>query len=191
MLSAVKLKILTQTVVRSLLGDAIPEDKVKKSFGVVADAENDGGAADPMKSAFACLRFLLVNATRYGADEAVFNEELQQLGLPKEHSAAICRVRGEYLTDIAAMLAKSSLSVNQLTDFSYTLPAASETIDCATLHVRIANELRNGRPQATGHSVHISRSDIAYLLDELRTIDRIMGETAPETKQNEVEESSR
>lgn len=74
----------------------------------------------------------------------------------------------------------SSCEVNRLAAFSYRLPDdESDAIDCATLEVRIANEMRNGRTGAATHSVNISREDIAMLLDELRTIDRIMGETAP------------
>lgn len=76
--------------------------------------------------------------------------------------------------------------MNRLTEFSCTLPAESEAIDCATMHVSIANELRNGRPRPTKHSVNIGRSDIALLLAELRTIDRIMGETAPASDDNET-----
>lgn len=85
------------------------EDKIRKTFASAAAGE-PSDTVDPMKSAFACLRFLLVNATRYGADAATFNEELQQLGLPREHSAAICRVRDEFLPEITALLTEKSLT---------------------------------------------------------------------------------
>lgn len=87
------------------------EDKIKKSFTTTTTTSNEpANVADPMKSAFACLRFLVVNATRYGTDSATFNEEMQQLGLPKEHSAAVCRVRDEYLADITELLRRNSLT---------------------------------------------------------------------------------
>lgn len=44
------------------------------------------------KTAVACIHFLLNNAARHNASELVFNEELQQLGLPKEHAEAMCSI---------------------------------------------------------------------------------------------------
>lgn len=38
------------------------------------------GDVTPIKSAFACIRFLLINATCHNADDTVFDAELQQLG---------------------------------------------------------------------------------------------------------------
>lgn len=35
---------------------------------------------------------MLTNAARYSCSEANFGEEIQQLGLPKDHAAAMCRV---------------------------------------------------------------------------------------------------
>ena len=62
-----------------------------------------------VKSAFACIRFLIINATRYNADDSTFDAELQQLGLPKEHSAAVCRVRAEHSNTLTAYLEENSL----------------------------------------------------------------------------------
>lgn len=47
---------------------------------------NDG------KTAVACIHYMLTNAARYSCSEASFGEEIQQLGLPKDHAAAMCRV---------------------------------------------------------------------------------------------------
>lgn len=66
-------------------------------------------------------------------------------------------------------------TVNELLDISFTIPATT-TIDCAALNIRIGNELVNGRPTQTEHTVHIGRSDLTLLLNELRTIDDILGE---------------
>lgn len=63
----------------------------------------------PTKTAIACIRFLIVNATRHNAPDATFDAELQQLGLPKEHSAAICRVHTEYADAVRTFLAENTL----------------------------------------------------------------------------------
>lgn len=63
----------------------------------------------PVKTAFGCIRFLIVNATRYNATDTIFDAELQQLGLPKEHSAAICRVHSEYAEALRTFLSENTL----------------------------------------------------------------------------------
>lgn len=49
---------------------------------------------------------MVINAARYHADEATFSAELQQLGLPKEHSAALCRVY--FASDLVKYLTQHS-----------------------------------------------------------------------------------
>lgn len=57
-----------------------------------------------------CIRFLLVNAARFNTDETTFSTELQQLGLPTEHSTAICRVFKDQCSNIQEYLIKNSLT---------------------------------------------------------------------------------
>lgn len=82
------------------------ESKLKGSF---AANRND---LKTVKSAISCIRFLLINATRFHADETTFSTELQQLGLPTEHSTAICRVYTDQRSKIQEFLAISSLTGN-------------------------------------------------------------------------------
>lgn len=63
-----------------------------------------------VKAAMSCIRFLLVNATRFQTDETTFSTELQQLGLPSEHSAAICRVFKDQSSKIQEHLIEHSLT---------------------------------------------------------------------------------
>lgn len=65
-----------------------------------------------IKSAISCIRYLLVNATRFQTDETTFSTELQQLGLPIEHSTAICRVYKEQSKNTEEFLARNSLTGN-------------------------------------------------------------------------------
>lgn len=55
---------------------------------------------------------------------------------------------------------------------SYTIP--TDTIDCAQLSIKINNELCDGLPKNTTHCVNVSKSDISILLNELKTIKRLM-----------------
>lgn len=65
--------------------------------------------------------------------------------------------------------------VNELLDISITIPN-EKTIDCATLHISIANEIVNGQRAKSEHIVNIGRNDMTLLLNELRQIDTILGE---------------
>ena len=49
-----------------------------------------GGDSD-MKASVASLHFILSKAAGHGVDDATLFKELQQLGLPKEHSESVCR----------------------------------------------------------------------------------------------------
>lgn len=84
------------------------ESKLKTSF--MAN-KND---LTSVKAAMSCIRFLLVNATRFQTDETTFSTELQQLGLPIEHAAAICRVFKDQSSKIQENLVKNSLTGNCL-----------------------------------------------------------------------------
>lgn len=113
-------------------------------------------------------------------------------GLPKEHSAAMCKIRSEHLDAIRTHLTNNSLKgkatnnklkankkynhyliVNELSSISYTIPRET-TVDCAQLSIEIANEIVDGTPTKTNHKINVSKADICILLDELRTIEKIM-----------------
>ncbi|XP_055302033.1 COMM domain-containing protein 4 [Sitodiplosis mosellana] len=169
MLTSVKLKILTQLVACSILGDEVPEVKLKSSF---MTNKND---LKSIKSAMACIRFLLVNATRFRTDETTFSTELQQLGLPQEHSSAICRVFKEQSGNIQEYLTKNSLTVNELIDMTFDIP--SDAINCACITFKLKNEIIDGVPTETSHEINIERSDVRMLLKEMKTVRSLMDET--------------
>uniref|UniRef100_A0A0K8TQ82 COMM domain-containing protein 4 n=1 Tax=Tabanus bromius TaxID=304241 RepID=A0A0K8TQ82_TABBR len=178
-LSSVKLRIVSQAIAKSILGDELPEEKIKDVF---ASSKTENASA---KSAVACIRFLLVSAARHNADETTFGEELQQLGLPKEHANALCRVLAEYVKEIRKKLLETSLTVDEMDDIIYTIP--KDTIECAQLEVKIKNEIVDGVSQNTTHKINIHKVDLLVLLDELKTIKQIMESYDYEKKYSEVD----
>lgn len=136
------------------------------------------------KSAFSSLRFLLINAVRYQTETATFNAELQQLGLPREHSMNICRILDEYASKIKAILIKSSLTVNELDKVNCNVPP--NTIDCLQLELNIANEIIDGVSQNVQHKVNIHKDDIPILVKELKTIKGIMDNINYDKKYEEI-----
>ncbi|XP_031635762.1 COMM domain-containing protein 4 [Contarinia nasturtii] len=169
MLTSVKLKILTQLVANSIVGEEVPESKLKSSF------MNNKNDLKSIKSAMSCIRFLLVNATRFQTDESTFSTELQQLGLPTEHSTAICRVFKEQNGSIQEYLTKNSLTVNELIDMTFDIP--TDTIDCACIKFKLKNELVDGVPTETNHEINVGKSNIKMLLKEMKAVRSLMDET--------------
>lgn len=154
-----------------------------------------------VKAAMSCIRFLLVNATRFQTDETTFSTELQQLGLPSEHSAAICRVFKDQSSKLQEHLIKHSLtgscldaynkylpinptistirfstsiSVNELIDMTHEIP--NDAIDCACITFKLKNELVDGVPTQTNHQINIGHSDIKMLLKEMKSVRNLMDE---------------
>lgn len=163
---------MTAQVAKSLLGEPLPEDKLKETFNV-----QKGTEMDTPKAAIACLKYLLTSAVCFNADSSTFSEELQQLGLPKEHATAICKVFDEFGAKIKDDLISKSLTVNEFKNAS-VVTHPEKTIDCIQLQVKLKNEIVEGKLQPeTCHSVNVKKSDIPILLNELKTIKTMMDET--------------
>lgn len=139
---------------------------------------------DTPKAAFACIRFLLISAARFNTESSIFGTELQQLGLPKDHTTAMCRVLDDYVTQIRAKLRQSSLTINELEGVTRSVP--ENTIDCIQLQIGIKNEIINGVPKQTTHAININRSDIPVLLREMKTVRGLMEEYDYEGKNSDL-----
>ena len=66
-----------------------------------------------MKACVAAVSFVLSSSARHGVEEDALNNELQQLGLPKEHAAALCKVYNENVSTITEKFAAESLKSNE------------------------------------------------------------------------------
>ncbi|XP_058129666.1 COMM domain-containing protein 4 [Anopheles ziemanni] len=157
-----QLNQLGEHTAKSILGAVIPEDEISKIYAITK------GSMDAPKGGMACLRFLLTIASRYNTEIAVFGTELQQLGLPKEHTAIMCRLLGDHVQKIRTVLRDNSLSINQLETFQCSIP--KNTIDCIQLKIGIHNEIVDGVPQKTNHTVNLNRNDALLLLNELKSV---------------------
>lgn len=57
----------------------------------------------------AALELIFTSSARYGVSATDLNSELQQLGLPREHSTAVARLHTDHCPQIAAVLSSQSL----------------------------------------------------------------------------------
>uniref|UniRef100_A0A2K6F3D8 COMM domain containing 4 n=1 Tax=Propithecus coquereli TaxID=379532 RepID=A0A2K6F3D8_PROCO len=102
-LSSVKLRLLCSQVLKELLGQGIDYEKILK---LTADAKFESG---DVKATVAVLSFILSSAAKHSVDGESLSSELQQLGLPKEHAASLCRCYEEKQNPLQEHLRACSL----------------------------------------------------------------------------------
>jgi len=61
------------------------------------------------KAIVAALELIFTSSARYGVSAADLSSELQQLGLPREHSTAVARLHTDHCPQITAVLSSQSL----------------------------------------------------------------------------------
>lgn len=102
-ISSVKLRLLCSQVLKELLGQGIDYEKILK---LTADARFESG---DVKATVAVLNFILSSAAKHSVDGESLSSELQQLGLPKEHAASLCRCYEEKQSPLQEHLRAGSL----------------------------------------------------------------------------------
>jgi len=62
-----------------------------------------------IRACISLIEFILTSGSKNQVNSDVLSSELQQLGLPKEHSTSLCRVYNERYADLELLLKKNSL----------------------------------------------------------------------------------
>lgn len=113
-MTSIKIKLLGQTIAKYLTDGDFDKDKVKK---IAQDTKLEINDA---KAVTATLELILTSSARYGVSPADLNNELQQLGLPREHSGAIARLHTDFCSQITAVQSLQSLRVSRLSAIEVT-----------------------------------------------------------------------
>ncbi|XP_002047879.3 COMM domain-containing protein 4 isoform X2 [Drosophila virilis] len=164
-LSVDNLEQLAQIVAKRISGAQFEEAVVRS---LTSSVTNDG------KTAVACVHYMLTNAARYSCSETIFGEEIQQLGLPKDHAAAMCRVLQAHATVIRQKLIDKAFRINELQSIRNVTSPGETPPNCATLELKISQELVDGLPKDTTHIVNIECAQLGALLDEMKLARDIM-----------------
>lgn len=72
-----------------------------------------------IRATLAAIRWILSSATRYSVDETVLNNELQQLGLPKENSDGLSRPFRIHRDRLLAQAVESALRLPRLVSLAW------------------------------------------------------------------------
>ncbi|XP_072291036.1 COMM domain-containing protein 4 [Eucyclogobius newberryi] len=171
-LSSVKMKLLCAQVLKDLLGEGIDYDKVTK---LTADAKFESG---DIKAGVAVLSFILSNAAKHDVDCESLSSELQQLGLPKEHTTGLCKSYEDKHSALREKLKEMSLRSGRLEAISwrvdYTL-SSSELKDVNEPSVQLKLQVQgaeSGESETT--VVSVSADKFRVLLCELKQAQSLM-----------------
>ncbi|KAK2103405.1 COMM domain-containing protein 4 [Saguinus oedipus] len=198
-MSSVKLRLLCSQVLKELLGQGIDYEKILKltadtKFGEYP-AESTGprqpwelgmvpGSGD-VKATVAVLSFILSSAAKHSVDGESLSSELQQLGLPKEHAASLCRCYEEKQTPLQKHLRVCSLrskyeasQANRLAGVGwrvdYTLSSSLlQSVEEPMVHLRLEVAAAPGTP-AQPVAMSLSADKFQVLLAELKQAQTLM-----------------
>lgn len=106
-ISAVKIKLLAKLVMARARGEAIDQQKLAKLLDGKFEVHE-------VKGVVAALDFILTSSARYDVTEDALALELQQLGLPKEHTDALVGALKDGRAALQTQLAAASLRLPKL-----------------------------------------------------------------------------
>uniref|UniRef100_H3CSL5 COMM domain containing 4 n=1 Tax=Tetraodon nigroviridis TaxID=99883 RepID=H3CSL5_TETNG len=171
-LSSVKMKLLCAQVLKDLLGEGIDYDKVTK---LTADAKFESG---DIKASVAVLSFIFSSAAKYDVDSESLSSELQQLGLPKEHTTALCKSYEDKHSALQERLKATSLRLGRLEAVSwrvdYTL-SSSELQEVNEPLIKLKLQHQGATPGSAETKVFsVSADKFRVLLAELKQAQAMM-----------------
>eukprot|EP01138_Halocafeteria_seosinensis_P010877 gb/GECG01011110.1/.p1 GENE.gb/GECG01011110.1/~~gb/GECG01011110.1/.p1 ORF type:complete len:283 (+),score=28.46 gb/GECG01011110.1/:1-849(+) len=144
-LSCVRTKLICKQIIQRLLGGDIDFAKVRR-----LTPKDKGFEESDMNAFLAATNFLIFNAARNNIDPAVFNRELQQLGIPAESADGISRPYRSNQGALCETLTKETLPLPRLEKISWR-------VDCCVASNYQPTGLQHRRVQLSLSTSHDSR----------------------------------
>ncbi|EFA77815.1 COMM domain-containing protein 4 [Heterostelium album PN500] len=164
----IRIKLLTVQVINSFNGDNIDFEKVEK---LVKDA---GFQLGDIKALIAAIHFIVFNAVKNDVDEATLSNELQQLGLPKEHCDSISRAFREHKDKLRSIFYNNTLKYWRV-DYLLSSNTVSEV---NTPNIQLNLKIKNpSNGELTYHPFEISAKKFNVLYYELKAAKSLMEES--------------
>ncbi|AWP08410.1 Hypothetical protein SMAX5B_010079 [Scophthalmus maximus] len=166
------MKLLCAQVLKDLLGEGIDYGKVAK---LTADAKFESG---DVKASVAVLSFIFSSAAKHDVDSESLSSELQQLGLPKEHTTGLCKSYEDKHAALQDKLRETSLRLGRLEAVSwrvdYTL-SSSELREVNEPAIQLKLQAQGAESCSTETTVvSVSADKFRVLLAELKQAQTMM-----------------
>ncbi|KAL6043023.1 COMM domain-containing protein 4 [Balamuthia mandrillaris] len=150
-ISSVRIKFLVKEVIDRLLSGSIDFSNVTKHTDKFGLSDSD------VKAVIAALNFIVTNGAKYDVEANTLNNELQQLGLPKEHCDSLIRPFSERKHDLREKFKSQTLKLDRLQSVEwrvdYILSSSSlQTVETPT--VQVCLEVENSIQKRRNESLH-------------------------------------
>jgi len=177
-LSSVKFKLLCSQVTKSLVDNDGQLD-VAKLEKLCADAKFEW---NDVKAAVAALHFVVTNAAKYDVRVDELSDEIQQLGLPKEHATGLGKVYSDHAVAVRARMREKSLKLNSLEKVDwrvdFVLGSSSEP-ESRQPEVHLRLDVRDAdTDKITPLGFAMDPEQCRLLLHELTAAEKIMSQVA-------------
>ena len=171
-ITSVKMRLLCTQIIKDLLGESIDYAKVEK---LTSDAKYE---LSDVKGSIAALSFIISSATKYSVDGDSLSNELQQLGLPKEHSVALCKTYGENLIKLQDCFLGKSLKLSGMTEVEWRVDyvlGSSELHEVSEPEVQLRfSELDKNSGRSQPVSFSMTSNKFSVFLSEMKQALRSM-----------------
>jgi hypothetical protein len=174
------MKLLCGHVIKDLLGDQIDYDKVLK---LTTDAKFE---ISDVKASIAVLSFILSNATKFNVDAESLSNELQQLGLPKEHAMALCKTFEDSAESLRLEFLRRSLRLSRLDSVDWRVDyvlGSSRLKEVCEPFIQLRLGIRNPDTQAVENvSFSLSAAKFRVFLYEMKQAYSVMESIVPSSQ---------
>lgn len=172
-ITSVKMRLLCAQVIKDLFGESIDYSKVEK---LTSDAKYE---LSDVKASIAALSLILSSAAKYSVDGDSLSNELQQLGLPKEHSVSLCKTYAENLTKLQDTFLQGSLKLKRMAGLEWRVDfvlGCSELREMSEPEVQLRfNEVDSINGTGRPVSFLMTSQKFSLFLSELKQAQRLMG----------------
>ncbi|KAL5007602.1 hypothetical protein ScPMuIL_016408 [Solemya velum] len=171
-MTSVKMKLLCVQVIKDLIDEGIDYDKVYK---LTADAKFETG---DVKASIAALTFILSSAAKYSVGGESLSNELQQLGLPKEHAVSLCKSYSDNQEKLQQHFKIKSLRLSHLDSVEWRVDyilSSSELKEVNEPCVQLRMKVKNPDTEKVDPVVFTIAADkFSLLLHELKQADTVL-----------------
>ncbi|GFN98011.1 comm domain-containing protein 4 [Plakobranchus ocellatus] len=171
-ITSVKAKLLGVQVLKNMLGDAMDYEKVHK---LTSDAKFETG---DIKASIAALSFILSSAAKYDVDADTLSNELQQLGLPKEHTTSLCKSYSDAQGKLQEIFRNTSLRVSGLESVQWRVDyvlSSSQLQEVNEPSVQLKLDIKDGSNEETKPVAFTLTSEkFRVLLHELKQAQTVL-----------------
>ena len=171
-ISAVRVRVITTEVLKQLAGAAqIDFDRLLQLCALDDSAGSDNWS--DVKAIVAAFEFIFTQAVKHETDPEVLTQELQQLGMPKEHCDRLVRSYSDALPLVKQTFIDQRLSLPRLNsvDWQVDYVLSSDALlrlNEPTVQVKVA--LSTGKE----HAFEMSVDKLRVLIGELKTARDLM-----------------